>query len=102
MISYDYFAMLGEIKKVQEEIIALFKDHLEKDSQPRVYTLNQVQEILQISKRLAATWISQRILPHTRVGAKIWVTEAQLKEFLEKNATDTSDSDVKVMKGRRK
>jgi hypothetical protein len=62
----------------------LLKKHLEKDSQPRVYILNQVQGILRISKKLAATWISKGILPHTKVGAIIWVTEGQLNKFLQK------------------
>jgi len=39
--------------------------------------------ILHISKRTIAGYLAEGILPHSRVGAKIWVTEAQLQQFLE-------------------
>lgn len=50
-----------------------------------MYDIVDLQRILKVSKRTIATWKSTGKLPFTQVGAKTWVTEDQLKAFLNKN-----------------
>jgi len=88
MQNYDLYALLADIKAEQVKILALLQDHSNEDSIPRVYDLVQLQEILHVSKRTIATWLKEGILPHCRVGAKIWVTEEQFQEFLKIHSDD--------------
>lgn len=86
MLSYDYHVLLAEIKADQAKILAQLNDLFKDQSQPKIYDLVQLQQILHVSKRTIATWLKQGILPHSRVGGKIWVTEDQLTEFLQNNS----------------
>jgi excisionase family DNA binding protein len=101
MESYDLYKLLGDIKVEQEKITALLNDHLKNNSPERIYDLIDLQEILKVSKRTIATWLQQGILPHTKVGAKIWVAEEQLKEFLERFSHDSKDDKNLVKRCRR-
>lgn len=85
MVNFDLGFLLGEIKAGQEKIMNLLNDQTQSKSGPTIYDLVQLQEILHVSKRTVATWLKEGILPHSRVGGKIWVSDEQLKLFLERN-----------------
>jgi excisionase family DNA binding protein len=90
MVSYDIYVLLNDIRTEQEKILDLLGKQFSGDSQPKVYDLVQIQEILHVSKRTIANWLQQGIMPHSRVGAKIWITETQLQEFLKQNDQETT------------
>jgi excisionase family DNA binding protein len=83
----DLYIEIGEIKREQEKILSLLNDLKSGNSKPSIYDLVDLQEILKVSKRTIASWLQQGILPHTKVGAKIWVTEDQLNSFLEQHSS---------------
>lgn len=85
-MNFDIGFLLGEIKAGQEKIMNLLNDQAQSKSEPRVYDLVQLQEILHVSKRTIATWLKLGILPHARVSGKIWVTDEQLRLFLDQNS----------------
>ena len=58
-------------------------------SQEKLYDVNDLAELLKVSRRTIFTWKKQGLLPHSQVGGKIWVTEKQLKTFLELHAGHT-------------
>lgn len=80
---------IEDIKQGQERMISLLNDLTSANSNKKIYDLVDIQNILQVSKRTIATWLQRGILPHTKVGAKIWVTEQQLNSFLDKNSNDS-------------
>jgi excisionase family DNA binding protein len=90
MFPYDPHKMLSDIKADQEKIFSLLYDHLKGSSQQRIFSLSELTGILKVSKRTIATWLQQGILPHSKVGAKIWVTEEHLNSFLEQNSADSN------------
>ena len=97
MVNFDLGFLLGEIKAGQEKIMNLLNDQTQSKSGPTIYDLVQLQEILHVSKRTVATWLKEGILPHSRVGGKIWISETQLNKFLESN----SNASNKVNKPKR-
>ncbi len=92
MVSYDIYVLLNDIRTEQEKILDLLSKQSNGDSEPKVYDLSQLQEILHVSKRTIATWLQQGLLPHSRVGAKIWVSKKQLEEFLKRNDQKTTET----------
>lgn len=85
MQNFDLGAHFRELKAGQEAILKLLNDLSQKNSMPKIYDLVQLQEILHVSKRTIASWLKQGILPHARVGGKIWITDEQSKSFLQNN-----------------
>ncbi len=84
MAEKDIYKLLEEIIENQKVIIDSFAD-LKGDNTPKVFDLTELQKILHVSKRTIAKWLSENRLPHSRVGAKIWVSDIQLQKFLDKN-----------------
>ncbi len=89
MQNFDLGALLGEIKAGQEKMFELLMGQTQSTSNPKIYDLVDLQEILHVSKRTIATWLKQGILPCSRVGGKTWVSESQLQAFLEQHSTDS-------------
>jgi excisionase family DNA binding protein len=96
----DIYFELKEIKERQDKMLSILNDLLSENSQERIYDLHELGERFKVSKRTMATWIQQGILPHTKVGGKIWVTETQLKAFLEKYSNDPYMKKSQIQKGR--
>lgn len=90
MQNFDLGAHFRELKAGQEAILKLLNDLSQKNSMPKIYDLVQLEQILHVSKRTIASWLKQELLPHTRLGAKIWISESQLEEFLTKNGRGPS------------
>jgi len=92
--NFDLYAILGDIKAEQKRIVALLADHLNDSAQSRekIYSLNELTDILQVSTRTLAYWKKSGILPCSQVGNKVWVTETQLLEFIEKNTVDSNSN----------
>ena len=81
----DIYFEIKEIKERQERILTSLDGLIEKKSQMILYDMADLTDLLKVSKRTIFTWLKQGILPHSRVAGKIWITEEQLKLFLEEN-----------------
>jgi excisionase family DNA binding protein len=80
-LSYEF----TQIKAGIEEILEL----LNKKAQTpdiQMYDLAELQEILKVSRRTISSWTKQGILPHSKIGNKIWVSDEQLREFLKNSS----------------
>lgn len=84
-MSINIYDGLSDLKKGQEKIMILLHEMKEGSRQEKIYDLADLQNVLNVSRRTIATWTKQGILPHTKVGNKIWVTEEKLREFLAQN-----------------
>jgi len=81
---------IEDIKQGQEKMMSILNDLTSGRSNSKIYDLVDLQEILRVSKRTVATWLQRGILPHTKVGAKIWVTKEQLDSFMDRYACEVS------------
>lgn len=79
---------ITDIKQGQQKMLTLLNGLVEGNSQPKIYDLVDLTKILHVSKRTILTWKQNGILPHSQVGGKIWITEAQLSEFLAKHSSN--------------
>lgn len=77
-----------DIKQQQEKIITMLNDLISSKSKEKIYDAVDLMEILKISKRTLATYKEKGFLPYSQVNGKMWVTEAQLKAFLDKYRQD--------------
>jgi excisionase family DNA binding protein len=84
-----------KLEKRQEQILQMMKgNRMRSEQQLKVYTLNQVAKVFNVTVRTIYNWKDQGILPCTVVGSKTYLTEAQLQKFL-------AEHEVKpVMRGR--
>ena len=87
----DIYRTLEDLSRKQDKILDLLNSKQEKADLNRVYDLTELGQILQVSRRTISTWTKQGILPCTKVSNKIWVTNAQLSEFLENHKYTNSE-----------
>lgn len=90
MQSYDIYALIAEIKAEQMNMKDMLREHLER-SQHKIHDLTELEQILHILERTSAKYIKEGKFPHGMVPGKIWITDEQLKMFLEQN---NNNSDV--------
>ncbi len=84
----DIYFELKEIKERQEDMLSKLNTLINGSSQERFYDVVALTELLKVSKRTIFSWKKQGLLPHSQIGGKIWITEKQLKLFLEQNASN--------------
>lgn len=90
----DLAVEFKKLQESQEQILRMLKQSKNVNEELKVYTLNQVAKIFNVTVRTIYNWKEQGILPCTVVGSKTYLTEAQLQIFL-------SEHEVKpVMHGR--
>jgi len=85
---YESFA---DILAGQQKILDTLSDLKTSSQSDKVYELTELVSVLSVSRRTISAWIKEGILPHSKVGNKIWVTEEQLNSFLEKHSNTKSD-----------
>jgi excisionase family DNA binding protein len=85
----DIYFEIKEIKERQEKMLLKFDDLFKEHYKKRLYSLEELIEVLKVSRRTIFTWLKRGILPHSKVGGKIWVTEDHLKSFMETNSCNT-------------
>ena len=83
-----FLETLADIYKKQEEMMKRLEELAEPKKQ-KLFTVEDLVEILGVSRRTISTWTKEQRLPHTKVGNKIWVTENQLQAFILKNSSET-------------
>jgi excisionase family DNA binding protein len=81
-LSYEFSQVRKELAAIKE----LLKSTEANSGTLKTYDLADLQNVLKVSRRTISTWTKEGILPHTKVGNKIWVTEEQLKAFLKSNS----------------
>lgn len=79
---------LADLFKKQEEMMRRL-DELAEPKKQKLFTIEDLIEILGVSRRTISTWTKEQRLPHIKVGNKIWVTEEQLQEFLSGHRQDS-------------
>jgi hypothetical protein len=89
MMSFDIYQALADIKDEQKKIYALFKEHAEENFTEKYHRLEKLEGILGISKRTVQTWKKNGFFQYSQIGGITWISESQLKAFLEKFSTDS-------------
>ena len=87
-MSINIYDGLSDLKKGQLKILELLSEMKEGSSQENIYDLADLQIVLKVSRRTIATWTKEGVLPHTKIGNKIWVTEEQLNLFLKNHSNN--------------
>jgi hypothetical protein len=87
-IHMDIYYEIKEIKERQEKILSQLDTLIKGNSQEKLYNIADLADLLKVSKRTIFTWKKQGLLPCSQVTGKIWITDAQLKSFLEQNASN--------------
>ena len=82
----DIYEEISSIKQTQEETLALLKK-LHSDgvveNKGKVYDLTDLVDILHVSKRTLFKWKSAGHMKFTQIGKKLFLTNSELKRFLE-------------------
>jgi len=77
---------LALLEKKQDEVLAILKD-LHKSGgmtcKDQVYDFTDLAEMLHVSPRTLHKWKSAGLMRFTQVGKKMYLTDAELKRFLE-------------------
>lgn len=84
----DIYKEIGDIKQGQERILSVLSDLIDGKSREKIYDAVDLMEVLKISRRTLATYKEKGILTYAQVNGKMWVTEAQLRSFLDKYSND--------------
>jgi len=76
------------MKKNLEKALILLEEYHENgncDCKSQVYDLNDLEEMLHVSRRTLFKWKSEGKLNFTQIGKKLYVTDSDLREFLVSN-----------------
>jgi hypothetical protein len=87
----DIYLEISQIKKAQEETLAILKDLHNNgvvDNKEKVYDLTDLEKILHVSRRTIFKWKSEEKMNFSQIGKKVYVTDSELKRFLETNKKD--------------
>ena len=95
-LSFEFKQIRSELTKIVE----LLQSSDANSETMKMYDIVDLQDLLKVSRRTIATWTKEGTLPHTKKGNKIWVTEEQLKSFLEQNSNNTNEN-LKIREGGR-
>ena len=83
----DIYVQLQTIEEKQNEVLNLLKNlsncNIAQDK--KVYDFTDLQEMLHVSRRTLQKWKSAGQFSYSQIGDKIYVTEADLNEFLTNN-----------------
>lgn len=84
---------LQQIAEQQKETLALLKDCQDKntDNKDKLYDLTDLQELFHVSRRTLFKWKSEGKMNFSQIGKKLYITEAELKRFLEVNNQNSSE-----------
>ncbi|GAB6008289.1 helix-turn-helix domain-containing protein [Dysgonomonas reticulitermitis] len=75
------------IKKKQDKTLALLEELRSGvvDNKDKVYDMADLEEKLHVSRRTLFKWKSEGKMNFSQIGKKLYITEAELKRFLEVN-----------------
>lgn len=79
----DIYKTLADIKEGQEKVQVLLNDLIRGKSQKKIYDIVDLTQLLHVSRRKVFDWIKEGILPHSKVGGKVFITDEDLELFLE-------------------
>lgn len=88
----NIYESLRDLRKGQKIIMELLGKMEEGTCSEKIYDLADLIQLLNVSRRTIATWTKNGTLPHTKYGNKIWVTEEQLRSFLELHSNNTNEN----------
>lgn len=98
-MSTNIYDGLSDLKKGQDRIMELLDAMKNESNQRIIYDLVDLRDKLNVSRRLLATWTKEGILPHSKVGNKIFVTDEQLQTFLDQHSKNDKGN-LKIREGR--
>jgi hypothetical protein len=87
IIDMDIYYEITEIKKMLQEILDQLQKLNKGGKAPQTFDLQDLEKILHVSRRTVATWMVEGILPHLKIGHKIYITQAGLDDFLARYST---------------
>ena len=88
----DIYKTLEELSRKQDLILEMLNNKQNDNDHGKVFDLMELGQILHVSRRTIATWTKEGLLPHSRIGNKIYVSEEQLQKFL----TDAAETHVSI------
>ena len=82
-------ATLLEIAKTQEKTLALLEKLHSNGAveNNKIYDLTDLENLLHVSRRTLFKWKSEGKLNFSQIGKKLYVTEVELKKFIEAYGT---------------
>ena len=84
----DIYQEISDIKKKQEETLALLRNISENgvaDCKEKIFDFADLVEMLHVSRRTLFKWKAEGKLICTQIGKKIYVSEKDLQTFLSSN-----------------
>jgi len=87
----DIYVQLQEIENKQDEILNILKESANNSAsngKEQYYDLNDLEKIFHVSRRTIFKWKSEGKLIFSQIGKKLYVTQAELDNFLNKNKID--------------
>lgn len=97
-MSGNIYEILSDLLAGQNKIISSLKELMSNSQTKKVYDLKELGDDLNVSRRTISKWTKEGILPHSKVGNKIFVTTDQFKEFLD-NHNNSENCSVLKPKG---
>ena len=73
---------LEKILQQQEDIHALLKNLCDSKEENKVYSITDLMEMFNVSRRTLFTWKSKGILTFGQIGQKLYVTQQELDRFI--------------------
>jgi len=87
----DLYFEISQMKKVLEETFNMVKDFRNNGivgNKDKVYDLKDLEDRLHVSRRTLFKWKSEGRMRFSQIGKKIFITDSELKRFLETNKQD--------------
>ena len=87
----NYSENSTEMKERLDKVLSIVQNLGQINNNCNIYDMNDLQNLLHVSKRTLATWRSERCLKYSKIGKKCYVTQEQLNEFLNINNVNLND-----------
>lgn len=83
----DLYYEIREIKRLLNLLMDKVEHGTVNHNSFKVYDLNELEEILHVSRRTIATWMSEGVIAYSKIGHKIYITQSDIDEFLARYQT---------------
>ena len=84
----DLYKEIYQMKQTQQEILCLLRELRNNgvvENKEQLYDLTDLEKMLRVSRRSIFNWKSEGKMKFSQIGKKIYITDSELKRFLETN-----------------
>ena len=84
----DIYNEISELKKIQEVTLSLVREIVNNGAsygKEQYYDLTDLEKIFHVSRRTIFKWKAEGKLNFSQIGKKLYITQAELDNFLKKN-----------------